>query len=160
MQRKETLPPSTADKKTASQKITDMHAKPKKKHRQAAHPISIDQCRDSGMAAVLICLLAAYLVRSYTWVALAICLQVLNMIAPVVYRPFAFGWMGLSRILGTVMSRILLTAIFYALVTPVGLLRRLFGADALNLKQWKTGTGSVFKTRNHRFTADEIEKPY
>ena len=66
----------------------------------------------------------------------------------------------LKIIVGNVVSRILLTVIFYVLVTPVGLIRRVLGADAMQLKKWKNGNVSVFQERNHLFNSADIEKPY
>ena len=112
------------------------------------------------MAAVLICLLIALWTRQQTAVAVAIGLLVADMVAPAVYRPAAVVWLGLSEILGTVVSKILLTVIFFVLVTPVGRIRRLLGADPLQLKRWRADTGSVFTVRDHRFKSQDIEKPY
>ena len=44
-------------------------------------------------------------------------------------------------------SKIILTLIFFLIVTPVGLIRRWTGADSLQLKKWKQGTDSVFVER-------------
>ena len=43
-------------------------------------------------------------------------------------------WMGLATTIGTVVSTILLTALFYVVVTPVGLVARAVGKDFLGLK--------------------------
>lgn len=43
-------------------------------------------------------------------------------------------WMTLAILLGFVVSHVLLTALFYLAVTPVGLLARLCGKDFLGLK--------------------------
>ena len=66
------------------------------------------------------------------------------MIAPILYKPFGIIWFGISNIMGTVMSKVVLTVIFLALVTPVAILRRIYGADSLQLKKWKKSTHSVF----------------
>lgn len=46
-------------------------------------------------------------------------------------------WMGLAIVLGAIVSRVILTLLFYVVVTPIGLLRRLFGGDGLGLKRDK-----------------------
>jgi hypothetical protein len=40
-------------------------------------------------------------------------------------------WMGLAAGMSFVMTRVILTAVFFLLVTPIGLLRRMFGGDPL-----------------------------
>ncbi len=43
-------------------------------------------------------------------------------------------WMSFSIILGFFMSRVILTALFYIGITPIGLIVRLFGKDMLDEK--------------------------
>jgi hypothetical protein len=45
-------------------------------------------------------------------------------------------WMKFAEILGCVMTRVILTVFFYALLTPYGLVARLFRKDPLDLS-WK-----------------------
>ena len=65
--------------------------------------------------------------------------------------------MGLSRMLNTVMTTILLTIVFFCIVTPVALLRRLAGADPLRRKQFKKGRGSALVTRNQTYTEHDLK---
>ena len=44
------------------------------------------------------------------------------------------AWMTLSMILGAIVSTILLTVLFYLVVTPIGLLARVVGKDFLSQK--------------------------
>jgi len=112
------------------------------------------------MAMVLICLLFGYFGHHSRLIALAIPLLVIDMIIPSLYRPLATVWLGLSTILGSIMSRVILTIIYFVLVTPVGLIRRAFGADQLMLKKWKQEDQSVFKSHDRLYQSEEIEKPY
>jgi hypothetical protein len=122
--------------------------------------ISKDHAKDTGMAVVLLLLLLGLLINNFIFFNLAIPILIINMIYPMIYKPVAIFWLGLSHLLGTFMSKILLTTIFFLVVTPVGLLRRLLGYDSLGLKKIKIGNKSVMKIRNITFTKNEIEKPY
>ena len=122
--------------------------------------VSTSQSRDSGLALVLISLILAWGVSTRFFLLLGIGLLVVTMTAPGLFRPFAKVWFGLSHALGTVVSRILLTILFYAMVTPVGFIRRLLGKDAMQLKSWKEGRTSVFQTRDHLFTNQDLDHPY
>lgn len=122
--------------------------------------VSDEQSKDAGMALVLICLLVWYFFKVEVFVALSILLLILTMIAPKVYKPFAKIWFELATTIGTVMSKILLSLIYFFIVTPVALIRKLMGADSLQLKKWKNGTESVLQSRNHTFVGKDIEKPY
>lgn len=119
-----------------------------------------DQAKDTGMAMVLICLLVAYFGNRPKFAAVAIVLLIIDMVWPPVFHYPAKIWFGLAHLMGAVMSRVLLTVLFFGLVTPLGLLRRLAGADPMQRKKWKKGTDSVFKTRDHTYSAHDIEQPY
>lgn len=118
------------------------------------------ECSDTGMAMVLICLLAGWFSGNRDWFLGAIVLLVFTMTWPRVYSLAARVWLGFSHLLGTVMSKVILTAVFFVVVTPLALLRRALGHDPMLLKQWKNGRDSVFVTRDHTFTAEEIELPF
>lgn len=122
--------------------------------------ISPDQTKDTGMAMVLICLLIAFFSQNQQLSAVAILLLLINMIWPKIYKPVAKIWLGLSHLLGTIVSKIILSLIFFGLVMPVGLVRRFSGKDSLQVKKWKKGRDSVFKARDHEFTPEDISHPY
>jgi hypothetical protein len=48
-------------------------------------------------------------------------------------RPYAV-WMRIGAVLGWINTRIILSVIYFGVLTPVGLLRRAFGQDALSLR--------------------------
>jgi hypothetical protein len=127
---------------------------------EGATVIDNHRAKDAGMALTLIALLLAYFWDSQRFLVLAIVLMIVNMSVPGVFKAFAKVWFGLSHILGAVMSRLLLSLIFFLLVTPVGLARRLMGKDSLKLRSWKNGSESVFVIRDVTFSKDNIEKPY
>jgi multisubunit Na+/H+ antiporter MnhG subunit len=123
-------------------------------------PINAKQAGDTGMAMVLICLIIGLFTHNGLFFKIATLLLVVNMIWPTGFRPVARIWIGGSVLLGTVVSKILLSIIFFGLVTPIGVVRRIAGADAMLLKQWKKGSSSVFKERNYQFQAKDVEKPF
>ena len=122
--------------------------------------ITKKQATDSGMALVLISLIVYLVWKADTALYLAVFFLVVNMIVPSVFKPFAWLWFGFSIVLGTVMSKILMTVVFVVIVTPIGLLRRLFGKDSLQLRAFKKSKDSVFISRNHKYTENDIVKPF
>jgi len=44
------------------------------------------------------------------------------------------AWMSLAAVIGFFMSRLILTILFYAVITPIGLLSRIMGKDWLDRK--------------------------
>lgn len=122
--------------------------------------VSTKECTDTGMAMVLICLLTALFTQIHGLLPTAIGLLLINMTFPRLYSLPAKAWLGFSRLLGTVMSKVILTLIFFLIQTPIALLRRALGHDPMQLKKWKNDDKSVFETRDHTFQAEEIERPY
>ena len=58
----------------------------------------------------------------------------LGSVAPILLKPIQKIWMALSIIIGWFITRIILIVLFYFVVTPTGILARLFGKDFLNLR--------------------------
>ena len=115
---------------------------------------------DSGLALLLLTLLIGLWTNQQVATRLAIAEVLLILIAPVILYPFTFLWLNISDLLGKVMSKILLTAIFILLVCPVGLIRKALGKDTLLLKKFKSDAGSVFTDRNHNFTKTDFTTSY
>jgi hypothetical protein len=119
-----------------------------------------EQAKDTGMAIVLVLLLLWMFRDADGYVSAAIGAHLVAMAAPQLYRPLAVIWFGLSHLLGTVASRVILTVAFFGVVTPIGVWRRLVGADSLKLRAFKSGTSSVMEERNHTYTGKDLEQPY
>lgn len=122
--------------------------------------ISKKQASDTGMAAVLILMIVGLFTGNTVYYKISIAVLVINMVVPMFYYPVAVFWLGFSTMLGTVVSKIILSIVFIVLVIPIGLFRKLLGKDSLQLKDFKKGSESVMKIRNQTFTPTEIEKPY
>jgi len=54
-------------------------------------------------------------------------------LVPELLRPVEKFWMKLAAVMGFVMTSILLTLVFFVVVTPIGLIMRLFGNTPLKL---------------------------
>ena len=67
-----------------------------------------------------------------TLVSIAGVLSLLAAIAPRTLHPVYRGWMRLGEALGWLNTRILLTLVFFLVVTPIGLLMRLFGRSPIS----------------------------
>jgi len=122
--------------------------------------ITRDQSRDTGMAMVLLILLALLKWGRNELLIAALIVHVVNMIVPQVFRPVAIAWFGLAHLLGAIASRVLMFVVFALVVTPIGLLRRALGKDSLRLRAFRSGDESVMVVRNHTFSAGDLEKPY
>ena len=63
---------------------------------------------------------------------------VLGLIKSNILTPLNILWMKFGMFLGVFISPIIMGIIFFLVVTPIGLIMRLFGKDLLNLKKNKT----------------------
>lgn len=96
----------------------------------------------TAVMAVLASVLAFLLYRPIFLPVLALAVVALSIcfMRPRWFRGFYRGGMTASFHIGQVMGRILLTVLFVLVVTPMGLLLRLFGKDLLRLKRTETQT--------------------
>ncbi len=122
--------------------------------------ISKKEASDTGMAMTLICLLLGYFTQNVIYYKIAIPVLVINMAFPMFYYPFAMVWLGLTNLLGMVVSKVLLSVVYILFLMPMGMIRRAMGKDSLNLTGFKKSKDSVMITRDIEFTANDIKNPY
>lgn len=79
---------------------------------------------------------------------------VLSLMLPFVKEGILWLWFKIAEVLGWINTRILLSVVFFVILLPVARLSRLFSKDKLQLKSSKQ---SVYKTRNHLYTKEDIE---
>lgn len=120
----------------------------------------VDQARDTGLAMCLLLLILSYFGNSFRLIPLAILLLFLSMVWPNLFLPISKWWFKLSYGVSVVMSRVILTFLFFGIVTPTGFLRQLMGADPMQFKKWKKGETSVFWVRDKKIEAKDLERPY
>ncbi|MCJ7545959.1 MAG: SxtJ family membrane protein [Deltaproteobacteria bacterium] len=53
---------------------------------------------------------------------------------PTIFKPIYWVWMAFATILGWVMTRVILSVVFFLVITPIGLIARLVGKQFLELK--------------------------
>ena len=68
--------------------------------------------------------------------------------APAALRPVYRAWMMLAHAMGWIMTRAILIAAFFVILTPIGLLLRLCGRDILDVKLDAAGQASYWKKRD------------
>lgn len=71
---------------------------------------------------------------------LAVLFALITICRPSTFAPLNRAWFSLSLFLGSVISPIVLSIIFFALIVPVALITRLFSRDVLLLKKRQVST--------------------
>lgn len=122
--------------------------------------VTPDQVKDTAILAGLVLLVAAALTdqRLLLWPA-GLCL-LLALLKPGLFKPLAWLWFGLSHLLGRLMTTLLLTGLFFLVVTPVGVLRRWLGHDPMRIRAANRQGDSAFSQRQHQFTPADLERPF
>ena len=65
-------------------------------------------------------------------------LILLGILLPQLLKPLNKIWMGLAIVLGFIMTRVILTTLFYLVITPIGFLAKIFGKKFMLLKYDKS----------------------
>lgn len=67
-------------------------------------------------------------------------------------------WYKLARAMGAVMSRVILSLFFFLFLTPIAFLRKVFSKkDPMQLRKEYS---SLWTSRNHAYTAKDLENPW
>ncbi len=118
------------------------------------------QCRDTALAFAFIALLVWFFTENVYWVYGCMGLVLFAMIWPTGMTYPAKLWFGFSHVLGTFMSKVLLSIIYTALVLPVATVRRMLAKDSMRLRSYKNNNESAFVVREHAFSKEDLTHPY
>ena len=77
----------------------------------------------------------------------------LSLIAPTVLKPGHKIWMTFAIIIGWVMTRIILSVLFYLIISTIGIFARIVGKDFLNLKS--KSNESYWNIRNKEYELNQ-----
>lgn len=92
------------------------------------------------------------------WAAAGLILLVFLMVAPA-RRPIYLGWSYALYPIGYVITMVLMGVVFYLVITPTGLLMRLFGRDPLSRK-FKPGASTYWIRRKEDASLDRYFRQY
>jgi len=79
---------------------------------------------------------------------------------PIVLKPVHKVWMTISIILGCMMTRVILSILFYLVVTPTGWLARLFGERFLDETIDPTAHSYWIRKKKSRVSKSDYEKQF
>ena len=81
-------------------------------------------------------------------------LCVLGLAIPIVLKPVYWVWMILAVIIGWIMTRLILSLLFYVVITPIGIFSRLSGNKFLDL-EWDKTKDSYWNVKTVQQRKDE-----
>ncbi|MEZ4918589.1 MAG: SxtJ family membrane protein [Saprospiraceae bacterium] len=104
------------------------------------------------------CGLLSWLLHQPILGILGLAIGLLGWIYPAFGRLFLRFWLGLGTILGTVNGQLLLGLLFWFVLSPLALLRRMFSGPGILGKT--PPENSNFITRNHDYRKADLERPF
>ena len=79
---------------------------------------------------------------------------------PIILKPFYLVWMNFAVVLGWLMTRLILGLLFYVIVSPIGLIARLFGKEFLELKNSSLNSSYWNYKNSRRISHQNFEKQF
>ena len=77
--------------------------------------------------------------------------------APATLRPVYRGWMQIGLLLSKVTTPLIMGVVFFLVVTPMGLIRRLIGKDAM---ERRFNGAASYRVASHKAPPKNLEKPF
>ena len=114
--------------------------------------------RDTGLVLGLFCLVIGYS-GGRVFLVVSGVLITLALLVPRTLYPLAWVWLKLVHILGLVIPKIFFGLVFFVVIVPIGLMRKVINGDTLLIKGWK-GAETSFNERRVRFAREHLETPY
>ena len=78
---------------------------------------------------------------------------------PIILKPIYIIWMIFATIMGWLMTRFILSLLFYGLITPISLIARLMGKKFIYLR-WDKINNSYWNYRSNKVQNIDYEKQY
>ena len=87
--------------------------------------------------------------KTHYWaLIIAAAFGVVTVVAPRILKPLNILWFKFGMLLGAIIAPLVMIIVFFVVVTPIGLLMRLFGKDPLRLKRAATDTYWIKRETN------------
>ncbi len=92
--------------------------------------------------------------------SLGVILVLTGLIIPTILKPLNKAWMTLAILMGWVMTRVILTILFYIVLTPTAFIAKLFKKNFLDLKIDKSRNTYWEKREKRNFSPEDYEKQF
>jgi hypothetical protein len=113
----------------------------------------------------IILLIACFLIwkhkhSGYYFLLIGDILAFFGIFFPIILRPIHKVWMTISILLGWVMTRVILSVLFYLVITPISLIARISGKQFLDLQIDKSRASYWEKRKNIPPTRKDYERQF
>ena len=111
-----------------------------------------------SLETILVLVLVQIIIFLYSqqlpWLYASVGLGILGLLIPALADKIHIVWMKFAHILGYVMSRVILTLIFFLILLPLALFSKIVSKNGIELKRKDK---SYFKERNFTYTPESLE---
>ena len=122
--------------------------------------VSKRQNIDFGVVAALTLLIVGIWCNVLVLYRVCVIVLLATALIPAIYTPFTWLWFKLAHVAELVFSKILLSVVFFLLVTPVGLLRKWFANDNMQLKSFGKENKSAFTKKERAYDKASLENQF
>ena len=91
------------------------------------------------------------------YLTLSVLLGLIGMFSVYLTSKISWAWLKLGEGMGFVMSKVILTIVFYGFLFPIAMLSRVFSNNRKNLQLDKSTGSSYYFTRNHTYQPKDLE---
>jgi hypothetical protein len=114
---------------------------------------------------IVLLLIASFLIwkhkpSQFYFLSIGTILVLSGLLFPLILFPLNKLWMTLAILLGWLMTRVILSVMFYLVITPIGLIARISGKHFLDLKIDKTRASYWEKRKNVAATPADYERQF
>jgi hypothetical protein len=93
----------------------------------------------------------------WPWVLFAV-LGLTGLLIPEALRPVHYWWMRFAVLISKVTTPAFLAVVFFVVFTPIGLLMKIFGKDAMHRKI--DDAINTYRVTSHKSAPEDLEKPF
>jgi hypothetical protein len=79
----------------------------------------------------------AFNLQSLVWLLIGSLILSISYLVPLLLRPVYYAWMGLAVVLGAIVNVLIISIVFYLVITPIGFFVRLSKGEIISVKQRK-----------------------
>ena len=87
-------------------------------------------------------------------------LLIFGLISPIILKPVYKVWMSFAHIAGFIMTRVILSILFYLVITPIGIIVRLTNKDFFNLEINEEQTSYWTYRENKSFSKESYKNQF
>lgn len=121
------------------------------------HKSSLKSKYEIPLTVVVFLLILYWFFRLDVLIVVALVVGLCSLLSDRFVDGLSYCWTNLLKVVGFVNAHVLLSVVFFLMLTPIALLYRFFNRDSLDLKP---GKRTYFKERNHRYRSTDLEHPW